>query len=58
MAVKMIFQYFQGTKDCGILFNPSNKLVVDCYADADFSGLWGHKILKTIFLLGVELYLW
>ena len=25
------------------MFNPSKKLVVDCYADADFAGLWGHK---------------
>ena len=25
------------------MFNPSNKLVVDCYADADFAGLWGHE---------------
>ena len=25
------------------MFNPSKKLVVDCYADADFSGLWGHE---------------
>ena len=22
------------------MFNPSKKLVVDCYADADFAGLW------------------
>ena len=25
------------------MFNPSNKLVVDCYADANFAGLWGHE---------------
>ena len=25
------------------MFNPSKKLVVDCYADADFAGLWGHE---------------
>ena len=25
------------------MFNPSNKLVVDCYADAYFAGLWGHE---------------
>ena len=24
------------------MFNPSTKLVVDCYADEDFAGLWGH----------------
>ena len=25
------------------IFNPSKKLVVDYYADADFVGLWGHE---------------
>ena len=25
------------------MFNPSKKLVVDCYADADFAGLRGHE---------------
>ena len=25
------------------MFNPSKKLVVDCYADADFARLWGHE---------------
>ena len=25
------------------MFNPSKKLVVDCYADADFSGLYLHE---------------
>ena len=42
-AVKSIFQYLQGTKDNGLVFNPSKKLVVDCYTDADFAGLWGHE---------------
>ena len=41
--VKRICTYLQGTKDNGLVFNPSNKLVVDCYADADFAGLWGHE---------------
>ena len=35
--------YLQGTKENGLVFNPSKKLVVDCYADADFAGLWGHE---------------
>ena len=43
MAVKIICRYIQGTKDNGLVFNPSKKLVVDYYADADFAGLWGHK---------------
>ena len=25
------------------MFNPSKKLVVDCYADAEFAGLWGNE---------------
>ena len=25
------------------MFNPPKKLVVGCYADADFLGLWGHE---------------
>ena len=41
--VKRICRYLQGTKDNGLVFNPSKKLVVDCYADADFAGLWGHE---------------
>ena len=42
-AVKRICQYLQGIKDNGLVFNPPKKLVVDCYADADFAGLWGHE---------------
>ena len=39
-AVKRIFRYLQGTKYNGLVFNPPKKLVVDCYADTDFAGLW------------------
>ena len=42
-AAKRIYSYLQGTKDNGMVFNPSKKFVVDFYADADFSGLWGHE---------------
>ena len=42
-AVKRICQYLQVTQDNGLVFNPSKKLVVDCYADADFAGLWVHE---------------
>ena len=41
--MKRICRYLQGTKKNGIVFNSSKKLVVDCYADADFAGLWGHE---------------
>ena len=40
-AVKRICWYLQGTKENVILFNSSKKMVVGCYADADFAGLWG-----------------
>ena len=42
-AVKRIFHYIQGTKYNCMVFNPSNKLVMGCYGDADFAGLWEHK---------------
>ena len=42
-SVKRIFRYLQGTKDNGLVFNPSNTLVVYCYADEDFAGLWWHE---------------
>ena len=40
ISVKRIFRYIQSTKDNGLVFNPSKKLVVNCYADAYFAGLW------------------
>ena len=42
-AVKRICWYLQGTKYNGLVFNPSKKMVVDFYADADFTVLWGHE---------------
>ena len=41
--MKRICSYLQGTKDNGLVFNSSKKMVVDSYADADFAGLWGHE---------------
>ena len=38
-AMKRICRYIQGTNENGLVFNPYKKLVVDCYADADFAGL-------------------
>ena len=43
MDVKRLFWYLQGTQDKGMVFNPYKKLVVDCYADAYFAGMWGHE---------------
>ena len=57
-AVMITCLYLQGTKDNSLVVNPTNKLVVDCYADVDFSGLRGHEIPKNPFLLEVELNLW
>ena len=42
-AVKRICRYLQGINYNGIEFNPSKKLAVDCYANADFAGLWGYE---------------
>ena len=41
--MKRICRYLEGTKYKGLVFNISKKLDVDCYADADFAGLWGHE---------------
>ena len=41
--MKRICWYLQTTNDNGLVFNPCKKMVVDCYADADFAGLWGHE---------------
>ena len=41
--MKRICRYLQGTKANSIAFNPYKKLVVDCYAYANFAGLWGHE---------------
>ena len=42
-AVKRVYWYLQGTKDNGLVLNPSKKLVLDCYADANVLRLWGHE---------------
>ena len=56
--MKRICRYLQGTKENGLVFNPSKKLVVDCYADEDFAGLWGHGNNQDPIFIGVELDLW
>ena len=57
-AIKKIFWYIQVTKYKGLVFNISNKLVVDCFPGADLSDCGDMVILKTLFGLGVGLYLW
>jgi hypothetical protein len=39
-ALKQIVRYLHGTKEQGLIFSPSGELVVDCYVDSDFAGLW------------------
>jgi len=39
-AVLRICQYLKGTLDEGLVLRPSKQLQVDCYADADFAGLF------------------
>ena len=41
--MKRICSYLQRNNDNGLVLITSKKLVVDCYADADFARLWGHK---------------
>ena len=41
--MKGICWYLQGNKEKGLVFNPTKKLVVDCYTDEDLAGLWGNE---------------
>ena len=40
LAVKKIVRYLQGTKDKGMIIQPTTNFTVDCYVDADFAGLY------------------
>ena len=39
-----IFHYIQDNDDKGLVFIPSEGMVVDSYMNIDFPGLWGHDI--------------
>ena len=43
VGVKRILRYLKGTQNKGMKLCPDNSLHIDCYVDADFSGLWGSK---------------
>jgi hypothetical protein len=43
VAVKRILRYLQGTKEKGLIIEPTSNLQVDCYVDADFAGLWNSE---------------
>ena len=41
VAIKRILRYLQGTRDKGLILNPTSDQRVDCYVDSDFAGLFG-----------------
>ena len=43
MDMNIKCHYLQDTNENILVFNSSKKLVVYCYADANFVGLWGHE---------------
>ena len=45
LALKRIGRYLKATRHRGLVMNPSLKdgFNIDCYPDADFSGLYGHE---------------
>ena len=43
VALKRLGRYLKGTMDKGLILDPSDDYVIDCYPDADFAGLWGHE---------------
>jgi hypothetical protein len=44
-AMKRIGRYLKGTRNKGMIIKPTGKLTMDCYADADFAGLWNYEDL-------------
>ncbi|KAL7489424.1 hypothetical protein ACHAW6_015024 [Cyclotella cf. meneghiniana] len=42
-ALKRIDRYLKATRDKGLVFKPSGKLIVEAFPDADFAGLYGHE---------------
>ena len=40
-AILHICRYLKGTKEKGLILNPTKSLSLECYADADFAGLYG-----------------
>ena len=41
--IECIGLYFKGTQDEGLILNPTGRLDIDCYVNADFAGLWPHE---------------
>jgi hypothetical protein len=42
-AIKYICHYLHGVQNNGLTFQPSNNLQLDCYVNADFTGLWNYE---------------
>jgi hypothetical protein len=42
-AVKRVARYLLGTRENGLIMNPTEDMGLDMYADADFAGLWRHE---------------
>jgi hypothetical protein len=40
-AILRICRYLKGTRDKGLILQPSDDMTLDCYVDADFAGLYG-----------------
>jgi hypothetical protein len=43
VALKRIGRYLLKTRDKGMIIKPTKDLTLNCYADADFTGLWSHS---------------
>ena len=43
IALKRIGRYLKGTLDEGLILDPSDEFLIECYPDADFAGLWGYE---------------
>ena len=45
-AIKRIAHYLKGIldNDCGLTFHKTDTLLLDCYVDADFAGLWSYEV--------------
>ena len=43
LELKLIGRYLKATHSRGFILNPSSNLKIDCYPNADFSGMYIHK---------------
>ena len=43
LALKRIGRHLKATGSRGLILDPSSNLKMDCYPDADFPGMYGHK---------------